>query len=1080
MSTFLMRLVSMTITASIIILVVIAMRFLLKKAPKVFSYVLWLIVLVRLLCPVSISTSLSIFNLLNISTNDFGEIIYFKDDTAISDIENPETQTASDNQTSAMTGDADNTYWADEEAYEYAHLQDSSTSQYTRADSDAGMTEINIPDRNGSPDSEDKDNGVAEYSDAASTAGSLGNISAIDSDDALYDSRAIEDNNKSVSMAGNILFIVWISGALILFSVNMISLLRIRKKTAASVRLKDNVYLCDDITTPFCLGIIRPNIYLPSSLEKHERKYIYLHEKHHIKRLDHVVKCVAFLALCIHWFNPLVWLAFILAEKDMEMSCDEAVMRQMNDDVRKEYSYSLLRLAAGKKIFIPSNLAFGDGNTKARIKNVMNYKKPVFWVVVVAVIACVCLALVLGTNPKRDAVSDTEVADNTVSVNDGGADITTDDNDIYGNESGEGGSDDTELKMYYELIHRIEDAMYSGAFENNPEDFLEPDGNSICSSEFYHLYDGSGDIAYQNLGYRIMDIDKDGTRELLLGENSISEDEEYPYDGIIYDLYTIRDGEVIHLFGGWPRNRYYLTETDVIACEWDSSAFYYGTTFYQYNAGNLDYIEELIFDYQEENKGSITYKSETEERELYNIGEAADILSKYQYVYPEFIPIGPKWNKLEDIDGDGSNDYVIYTGREGYYNHIAIYLAHEGIVFEHDDELPVDVGDISQIDIDHDGENEILITMWPHVNSMPLEEYAVIKKTSSGWQELEGCADNAFPIHVYKDKEHYSLSISCDGFDKAILYDVEYLYDFYVEQVELNGAETYYSEVKNFYMSDVYSASVGSEVGEVCAYGIWNIIVSSYNGQTCLVAEHGIQGRDKCDPWGLVQVYFDYDSDGKIRILDLVHVPYMPTDDELLSNTLIKDEVLEMKDKVLYGMSDDEVNRLCKLIKDSNHDMELKIIYQNFFAHLESPDDLTWNYIDKSGEIQIGWAFDGSLNKYEIMRDENLTEQEFYDKYGTEVVTNNEYSAVDLAQSLTEIRESVNDELLRQDLQNLIDELLLAAETHDVIHVENAYHILHDMDYWLLNYRYDTESVYIEDESTILKYYGVLSVYADQ
>lgn len=673
MSTFIMSLISMTITASIIIVVVIAMRFLLKKAPKVFSYLLWLIVLVRLLCPISISSSLSVFNIFDISTNDAGAMVYF------------DSSSSSDGTDESARGDQSVVN------VQSTEMQDT----YTVNETVQGQYQQNMPIQN--------------------------------SGDGI-----VESELSGISVA----FIIWIAGAGILFIMNMISLIGVKRKTAVSIRLKDNVYLCDDISTPFCFGIIRPRIYLPSSLEKHERKYIYLHEKHHIKRFDHVVKCVAFLALCIHWFNPFVWLAFILAEKDMEMSCDEAVMRQMNDDVRKEYSYSLLRLASGKKLFIPSNLAFGDGNTKARIKNVMNYKKPVFWVVIVAVIACACLAVVLGTNPKKNAGdklgNDAINGDSDISGN------TNSGNETDTNYSQNGAAEAEIPEIYLQLIQRIEDAMYSGAFETNPEDFLDPNGNPICSSEFYHLYDGSSDIAYQNLGYLVLDIDKDGTPELLLGENAVSEDEEYRYDGVIYDLYTIIDGELVHLFGGWPRNRCYLTETNVIACEWASSAFYYGKIFYQYDAGILSYIEELIFDDQEENKGSITYRSETEERELYNTGEAVEILSKYQYVYPTYTPIGPIWKKVADLNGDGSNDYVIYTGRAGLYNHIIIYLAHEGIIYEYEDVNAIDVIDVCQIDIDNDGENEIRITMLTNVNSMPIEEYLVIKKTTSGWQEIDG------------------------------------------------------------------------------------------------------------------------------------------------------------------------------------------------------------------------------------------------------------------------------------------------------------------------------------------------------
>lgn len=127
--------------------------------------------------------------------------------------------------------------------------------------------------------------------------------------------------------------------------------------------------------------------------------YIILHEQYHIRRLDHIVKALAFVALCIHWFNPLVWVAFILSGKDMEMSCDEAVVLKLGTEIRADYTASLLSLATGKRIIAGMPLAFGEGNTKGRIKNLANWKKPTFWVVLISVISCVVLAICLLTNP---------------------------------------------------------------------------------------------------------------------------------------------------------------------------------------------------------------------------------------------------------------------------------------------------------------------------------------------------------------------------------------------------------------------------------------------------------------------------------------------------------------------------------------------------------------------------------------------------------------------------------------------------------------------------------------------------------
>ncbi len=191
-----------------------------------------------------------------------------------------------------------------------------------------------------------------------------------------------------------------------------------------------------------------------------------------------------------------------------------------------------------------------------------------------------------------------------------------------------------------------------------------------------------------------------------------------------------------------------------------------------------------------------------------------------------------------------------------------------------------------------------------------------------------------------------------------------------------------------------------------------------------------------------------------------------------------KADVTAMREIVLDGMSEEEMDTLCSLIKEANTEMESLIIYENFFSRLSDPDDLKWNYFDESGEIQIGWATgDDEQTIQAIMKQEGLTETDYYEKYENKVVAENQYSAEEFAQLLEEIQGSVLNEALKNDLQQVIDEARLAAETHDVEHAEKLYYLLHDMDYFLLNYRLDTEGWYVKDKSTISQYYGVLSVY---
>ena len=181
---------------------------------------------------------------------------------------------------------------------------------------------------------------------------------------------------KTALLAGTFL---WLAGVLAMAVYAAVAYRRLRRKLITASPLRDNIYLADEIASPFVLGLVRPKIYLPSFISPREQEYIILHEQYHIRRFDHLFKALAFLALGIHWFNPLVWVAFILAGKDMEMSCDEAVVRKMGDGILADYTASLLSLATGRTIIAGVPLAFGEGDPKGRIYNLAQWKNRPFW-----------------------------------------------------------------------------------------------------------------------------------------------------------------------------------------------------------------------------------------------------------------------------------------------------------------------------------------------------------------------------------------------------------------------------------------------------------------------------------------------------------------------------------------------------------------------------------------------------------------------------------------------------------------------------------------------------------------------------
>lgn len=198
---------------------------------------------------------------------------------------------------------------------------------------------------------------------------------------------------------------VWLLGVAVLLAHSIFTAIWLYRKLKLANFISDNIYEIGGIKTPFVFGIFKPKIYLPTSLSENERVYIIKHEQTHIRRLDHIIKPVAFLVLSVHWFNPLVWVAFFLMSEDMELSCDESVIKQMGSDIKKDYSTSLLSLSTGRRTIGGCPLAFGENNTKGRIMNILNYKKPAFWVVIVVVIAVVAVCVGLMSNPQEEQLT---------------------------------------------------------------------------------------------------------------------------------------------------------------------------------------------------------------------------------------------------------------------------------------------------------------------------------------------------------------------------------------------------------------------------------------------------------------------------------------------------------------------------------------------------------------------------------------------------------------------------------------------------------------------------------------------------
>ena len=313
MSEVFLKIINMSISASYIVLAVLLLRLLLKKAPKWITVVLWGIVAVRLVCPFSIESVLSLM--------------------PSSEVVSPTIMT--DKTPTINTG---------------------------------------IPIINSTL------NPVISESFTPNPG----------------------DSANPLQIWIPVLTTIWIVGMVALLIYTIISFAKVKRKIGTAVLLRDNIYQSENVVSPFVLGLIKPKIYLPFNMNEKDMEHVVAHEMAHIRRKDHLWKPLGFLLLTLHWFNPLMWLGYVLLCRDIELACDEKVIKELDHDARADYSQALLTCSVNRRMIAACPLAFGEVGVKDRVKSVLNYKKPAFWIIIVAVVACVAVAVCFLTNPLNN------------------------------------------------------------------------------------------------------------------------------------------------------------------------------------------------------------------------------------------------------------------------------------------------------------------------------------------------------------------------------------------------------------------------------------------------------------------------------------------------------------------------------------------------------------------------------------------------------------------------------------------------------------------------------------------------------
>lgn len=344
------------------VLFVLLVRQAIRKLPKVYSYILWLLVFARLLCPVVLETSFSI-----------------------------------------VPSQEESAAWVEQA------LQDRS-GRTGLTDLDGGQENF-APAQFGAADGAGAGganaDGGAAYKNAVGQqpAGMKDKAAAPDRDGWGIFSRFMSPEFRRIMM---VLPAVWAFGVILILGYNGFALMRVRKRLQSAEQYQENIYVCEGIGAPFTLGLFRPRIYIPESLADGERDYIICHERVHIRRKDYLVKNFAFLLTALYWFNPFVWLAFYFLERDMEMSCDERVIKLMGTDIKRRYSQSLLNFAEGRGSLAVTPLTFGENSVKQRVKNVLSYKNARRWSLLLGIVILAAAGITLFTTRSGTPGSEPE------------------------------------------------------------------------------------------------------------------------------------------------------------------------------------------------------------------------------------------------------------------------------------------------------------------------------------------------------------------------------------------------------------------------------------------------------------------------------------------------------------------------------------------------------------------------------------------------------------------------------------------------------------------------------------------------